>query len=96
MTLPGRQALLEVQRYPEDFDGVIAGAPALDWTGTGAFMLRNLKAGAQVEATGVSVAGPSGPDRPPYQLALSGPGDMVEFRPSSSQQALCACLHGGL
>jgi Tannase and feruloyl esterase len=29
----GRQALNEVQRYPKDFDGVIAGAPALDWTG---------------------------------------------------------------
>lgn len=29
----GRQALHEVQRYPKDFDGVIAGAPALDWTG---------------------------------------------------------------
>ncbi len=29
----GRQAMHEVQRYPKDFDGVIAGAPALDWTG---------------------------------------------------------------
>jgi len=29
----GRQALLEAQRYPTDFDGIIAGAPALDWTG---------------------------------------------------------------
>lgn len=29
----GRQALQEAQRYPEDFDGIIAGAPALDWTG---------------------------------------------------------------
>jgi feruloyl esterase len=29
----GRQGLLEAQRYPEDFDGVIANAPWLDQTG---------------------------------------------------------------
>ena len=29
----GRQAAMEAQRYPEDFDGIIAGAPALDWSG---------------------------------------------------------------
>lgn len=29
----GRQALMSVQRYPEDYDGVIAGAPAYDWSG---------------------------------------------------------------
>ena len=29
----GRQAMKAAQRFPEDFDGIIAGAPGLDWTG---------------------------------------------------------------
>jgi feruloyl esterase len=29
----GRQALKAAQRFPGDFDGIIAGAPGLDWTG---------------------------------------------------------------
>jgi feruloyl esterase len=29
----GRQAMMEAQRFPADFDGIIAGAPGLDWTG---------------------------------------------------------------
>ena len=28
----GRQALMEIQRFPEDYDGVLVGAPAHDWT----------------------------------------------------------------
>jgi tannase/feruloyl esterase len=28
----GRQGMKEAQRFPDDFDGIIAGAPALDWT----------------------------------------------------------------
>ena len=29
----GKQAFIEAQRYPEDFDGIVAGAPAVDYTG---------------------------------------------------------------
>lgn len=29
----GRQAMLSAQRFPEDFDGIIAGAPAADYSG---------------------------------------------------------------
>ncbi len=37
----GRQALMEAQRYPEDFDGIVAGAPAHDFTGVMAGFLYN-------------------------------------------------------
>ena len=36
----GRQALQEAQRFPEDFDGIIAGAPGFDWTGRAAQAIR--------------------------------------------------------
>jgi feruloyl esterase len=28
----GRQAMMEMERFPEDYDGVLVGAPAYDWT----------------------------------------------------------------
>lgn len=28
----GREALMTAQRFPDDFDGIVAGAPAYDWT----------------------------------------------------------------
>jgi Tannase and feruloyl esterase len=36
----GRQAMMEAQRFPSDFDGIIAGAPGLDWTGRAAQAVR--------------------------------------------------------
>ena len=37
----GGQAMISAQRYPEDFDGIIAGAPALDWPGIASGFIRN-------------------------------------------------------
>jgi feruloyl esterase len=39
----GRQAMKEAQRFPADFDGIIAGSPGLDWTGRAAQALRVAK-----------------------------------------------------
>ena len=46
----GRQALKEAQRFPADFDGIIAGAPGLDWTGRAAQAVRVAKALEKNEA----------------------------------------------
>jgi hypothetical protein len=35
----GGQAMMEAQRYPKDFDGIVAGAPAFNWTGFAATMV---------------------------------------------------------
>ena len=40
----GGQAMMEAQRYPKDFDGIVAGAPAFNWTGIAATMVSIAKA----------------------------------------------------
>jgi feruloyl esterase len=46
----GRQGMKEAQRFPDDFDGIIAGAPGLDWTSRAAQALRVEKALEKNEA----------------------------------------------
>jgi feruloyl esterase len=46
----GRQAMKEAQRFPADFNGIIAGAPGLDWTGRAGQALRIAKTLEQNEA----------------------------------------------
>jgi hypothetical protein len=40
----GRQAMMEAQRFPEDFDGIVAGAPAYNFTAIGAQFLKDIRA----------------------------------------------------
>ena len=40
----GGQGMISAQRYPDDFDGIVAGAPVLDWVGTTAGFIRNEQA----------------------------------------------------
>ena len=46
----GRQAMKAAQRFPADFNGIIAGAPGLDWTGRAAGAVRIAKRLEQNEA----------------------------------------------
>jgi hypothetical protein len=47
----GRQALMEAQRYPDDYDGIIAGAPANYWTHLLLSAISNLQATAASKET---------------------------------------------
>jgi feruloyl esterase len=40
----GRQALQAAQRFPAEFDGIIAGAPVINWTGAGVQLLWSVRA----------------------------------------------------
>lgn len=50
----GRQAMKEAQRFPADFDGIVAGAPGLDWTGRAAQAVRVAKALEKSDAARLS------------------------------------------
>jgi feruloyl esterase len=52
----GRQAMKEAQRFPDDFNGIIAGAPGLDWTGRAAQAVRVAKTLEHNEAARLSSA----------------------------------------
>lgn len=39
----GREALMEAQRFPADYDGILAGAPAYNWTGLLSAAAENLR-----------------------------------------------------
>jgi feruloyl esterase len=47
----GKDGFVAAQRYPEDFNGIIAGSPAIDWTGRAAQSLRVWKAVHKDEAS---------------------------------------------
>jgi feruloyl esterase len=52
----GRQGMKEAQRFPADFDGIIAGAPGLDWTGRAAQAVRVANALQENATARLSVA----------------------------------------
>ncbi|MGC2815855.1 MAG: tannase/feruloyl esterase family alpha/beta hydrolase, partial [Candidatus Acidiferrum sp.] len=52
----GRQALMEAQRYPQDYDGILAGAPANYWTHLLAASVWNGQATTQNPASYIPIA----------------------------------------
>jgi feruloyl esterase len=74
----GGQGFMEAQRYPEDFDGIVAGSPAYDWTGLAA------------AATQISAA--MYPDPSNLQEAVVGPEEQRLIE--SSYLKMCDAMDG--
>ena len=52
----GREALMEAQRYPDDYDGIVAGAPANFWTAQSAAWVWEAQASRMDAASRIPVA----------------------------------------
>jgi feruloyl esterase len=52
----GREALMEAQRYPDDFDGIVVGAPANHWTRLAAMLAAEYQALNAIPASYVPAA----------------------------------------
>lgn len=48
----GRQGLMEAQRYPQDYDGIVAGAPAINWP---KLMMQSMWGTLQMDVSGDTV-----------------------------------------
>ena len=44
--------MMEAQRYPDDFDGIVVGAPAFNWPAIAAEFIQNTQAVYPVKLTG--------------------------------------------
>ena len=75
----GGQALMEAQRYPEDFDGIVAGAPAYNWT-------------MGISAVAIQIMQGMYPDPNNLQMAVIGPKEQLLIE--SSYLEKCDALDG--
>jgi feruloyl esterase len=53
----GGQAMMEAQRYPDDFDGIVAGAPAFNWPAFAAEFVQNTQAVYPLNLTTALISG---------------------------------------
>jgi feruloyl esterase len=74
----GGHGFMEAQRYPEDFDGIVAGSPAYNWTGVAA-------AATQINAAMY-------PDPSDLQAAVVGPAEQRLIE--SSYLEMCDAMDG--